>query len=108
MGVQNNLISFEKSYIEDKNLILQMLRFEDKLFLSNEGQNFLNEYGSNITSLEGSKSIQRMTLNHFGLESTDTDLAVYRTIFHHYYRDSTDYDPDVLNSVYYMRENTTG
>lgn len=105
MGIQNNLVSFEKSHIANKDLILSMLKFEDQLFLSKEGQNFLNEYGRNITSLEGSKSIQRMTLNHFGFESKDTDLAIYRTIFQHYYRNSMDYDPDVLNSVYYMREN---
>jgi hypothetical protein len=105
MGIKNNLISFEKTHIKDRDLILRMLKYEDELFLSNEGQNFLHQYGMNTTSLEGSKSIQRKTLNNFGFESTEQDLKKYRTIFQHYYKSSFDYDSDILNSVYYMREN---
>lgn len=105
MGLEKNLIPFEPTHIQDKQLILLMLEYEDKLFLSNEGQQFLQEYGKNITSLEGSKSIQRKTLNNFGFGSTDTDLANYRKIFHYYYKSSDDYDQQILNSVYYMREN---
>jgi hypothetical protein len=82
-----------------------MLKYEDKLFLSDIGQNFLNEYGSNTTSLEGSKSLQRKTLNNFGFESRDLDLENYRSIFHHYYKSFEDYDKEILDSVYYMREN---
>lgn len=105
MGIENKLIPFDLEYIQNKQLILSMLEYEDKLFLSKEGQQFLSEYGSNTTSLEGSKSIQRKTLNNFGFSSTDTDLSNYRKIFHHYYVSSTEYDPQILNSVYYMREN---
>lgn len=105
MGIEKKLIPFGLTYIQNKQLILSMLEYEDKLFLSREGQQFLSEYGSNTTSLEGSKSIQRKTLNNFGFESSDADLANYRKIFHHYYTSSTDYDPQILNSVYYMREN---
>lgn len=105
MGIKNNLISFDETHIRDRDLILRMLKYEDKLFLSNQGQKFLQEYGENTTSLEGSKSIQRMTLNNFGFESTEHDLKKYRTIFHYYYVNSLNYDADILNSVYYMREN---
>lgn len=105
MGIKNNLISFDETHIGDKNLILKMLKYEDELFLSEQGQQFLADYGKNTKSLEGSKSIQRITLNNFGFESTEQDLKKYRTIFHHYYKSSLDYDPDILNSVYYMREN---
>lgn len=105
MGLEKNLISFDLTYIKNKQLILSMLEYEDKLFLSKEGQQFLSEYGLNTTSLEGSKSIQRKTLNNFGFNSSDTDLANYRKIFHHYYVSPTEYDPQILNSVYYMREN---
>lgn len=105
MGIKNNLISFEETHIKDRYLILRMLKYEDKLFLSNQGQKFLQEYGENTTSLEGSKSIQRMTLNNFGFESTEQDLKKYRTIFHYYYVNSLNYDTEILNSVYYMREN---
>lgn len=105
MGIKNNLISFDETHIGDKNLILKMLKYEDELFLSEQGQQFLADYGKNTKSLEGSKSIQRITLNNFGFKSTEQDLKKYRTIFHHYYKSSLDYDPDILNSVYYMREN---
>lgn len=105
MGLEKKLISFGQTQILNKELILKMLKYEDKLFLSDSGQKFLNEYGNNTTSLEGSKSIQRRTLNNFGFESTDLDLNNYRKIFHHYYNDSENYDLDILNSVYYMREN---
>ena len=105
MGIKNNLISFEEIHIADKDLILRMLRYEDALFLSKAGQTFLHEYGMNITSLEGCKSIQRMTLNNFGFQSMESDLKRYRTIFHHYYKSSADYDSDILNAVFYMREN---
>jgi hypothetical protein len=105
MGKKDNLIPFDISIIKNKELILNMLKHEDELFLSEEGQNFLNEYGNNITSLEGSKSIQRQILNNFGFESQDSDLKNYRSIFDNYYNSSKDYDADILNSVYYMREN---
>jgi hypothetical protein len=105
MGIKNNLISFNETHIMNKELILKMLKYEDELFLGNNGQQFLADYGENTTSLEGSKSIQRMTLNNFGFGSTEEDLKKYRTIFHHYYKNSLDYDSDILNSVYYMREN---
>jgi len=105
MGIKKNLISFDETHISNRNLILKMLKYEDELFLSKQGQTFLHEYGMNTTSLEGSKSIQRMTLNNFGFESTEQDLKKYRTIFDHYYVNSLNYDEHVLNSVYYMREN---
>lgn len=105
MGLEKTLMPFNLEYIQNKQLIISMLEYEDKLFLSDVGQQFLSEYGSNTTSLEGSKSIQRKTLNNFGFESTDIDLSNYRKIFHHYYTSSTEYDPQILNSVYYMREN---
>jgi len=79
-----------------------MLKYEDTLYNSLKGQQILKEYG-NI--LEGSKIIQRMTLNNFGFLSGDENLAIYRKIFHHYYKNSTNYDKDILSSVYYMREN---
>ncbi len=105
MGLEKNLISFDESHIKNKELILKMLKFEDELFLSEQGQQFLNDYGNNILSLEGSKSIQRKTLNYFGFESKNSDLKNYRRIFHNYFKSSTNFDSDVMNSVFYMREN---
>lgn len=105
MGLIKNLLPFDTFTIENKELILKMLKYEDELFLSDQGQQFLNEYGNNITSLDGSKSLQRLTLNKFGFKSEDSDLKNYRSIFNHYYNSPTDYNKDILNSVYYMREN---
>lgn len=105
MKLDINLIPFDKSQIENKSLILKMLKFEDDYYLSDEGQQFLKDYGKNTTSLEGSKSIQRLTLNEFGFESKEKDLKNYRSIFNYYYNSPNDYDKDILNSVYYMREN---
>jgi len=81
-----------------------MLNFEDKLYFSNEGQQIILD-NNNLVSLEGSKIIQRITLNNFGFESKDYDLDIYRKIFSYYYKSSIDYDKEILNSVYYMREN---
>ena len=103
--IQTKLIPFTNLNIQDKELIIRMLNFEDKLFLSEYGQNILREYGQNFISLEGSKTIQRITLNNFGFESDSSDLEIYRTIFSHYYKSAQDYDKEILNAVYYMREN---
>lgn len=107
MGKQTeNLKSFRDEDIQNRDLILRMLKYEDELYMSEEGQNLLKQrYMQNISSLEGGKTIQRRTLQHFGYDSTDEDLAKYRTIFYNYYNSPTDYDEDVLKSVYYMREN---
>lgn len=105
MGIKDNLIEFTQEDIDNKELIIKMLTYEDKLFLSDNGQNFLKDYGSKTNSLGGSKSIQRYVLNSFGFSSTNEDLKIYRTIFHNYYNSPTDYDKDILKSVYYMREN---
>jgi len=105
MGIKDNLIEFTQEDINNKELMIKMLTYEDKLFLSDDGQKFLKDYGSKITSLGGSKSIQRYVLNSFSFSSTNEDLKIYRTIFHNYYNSPTDYDKDILKSVYYMREN---
>lgn len=97
---------FTNETINNKSLILDMLRFEDQYYFSDVGQSIMSDTGkNNLFSLDGSKTIQRITLLKFGFNSTDEDLATYRTIFHNYYKSSTDYDKDILSSVYYMREN---
>lgn len=105
MKITSDLIRFTQDVVKNKDLILKMLKYEDTLFLSNNGQQFLNNYGSLTTSIEGSKSIQRCVLSNFGFLSTDEDLKNYRRIFHNYYISPVDYDKEILNSVYYMREN---
>lgn len=101
-----NLRPLTIDIIKDKNFILEMLKFEDEYYFSNEGQSIMADIGkNNIFSLDAVKTIQRITLNHFGFSSTDEDIALYRTIFQHYYTSPLQYDKDILSSVYYMREN---
>lgn len=97
---------FAEEHILNKKLVLKMLQYEDKLYLSDVGQSVLSSPGmSNIYSLEAGKTIQRMTLDHFGFSTSDESVANYRLIFSYYWRSAADYDHDVLSSVFYMREN---
>lgn len=106
MGIlSKKLVDFSIEDIKNKTLVINMLSFEDTLYLSPEGQNILKDYGNNFTSLEGSKIIQKKTLNKFNYSSTLNSLENYRKIFNYYYKSATDYDIDVIKSVYYMREN---
>jgi len=105
MGVTKNKNEFVLEDIKNRELILDMLKYEDTLYLSNEGQSTLRNYGSNFSSLESSKIIQRQTLEKFNFCSSEESLKNYRKIFQHYYRSSIDYDNEILQSVFYMREN---
>jgi len=100
------IVPFTENDILNHENILKMLKYEDELYMSDIGQDIMRDIGkNNIFSLDGGKTIQRMTLQHFGYSSTPNDLAKYRTIFHHYYNGPTTYDKDILQSVFYMREN---
>ena len=106
--VDNHIVlkQFTDVDIKNKELVLKMLKYEDDYYKSTEGQNIIKRKGMhNITSLEGGKTIQRLTLKEFGYNSNTDSLAKYRRIFHNYYNNSKDYDKDILSSVYYMREN---
>lgn len=105
MGVDSSGKVFSYEDIKNRELILKMLEYEDKLYLSDKGQEILKNYGDNFVSLEGSKIIQRMTLQSFGFSSSDDSMKNYRRIFHNYYNSSEDYDKEVLSKVFYMREN---
>lgn len=97
---------FTEENILDRELVLKMLRYEDKLYLSDVGQSIIGNPGmSNIYSLEAGKTIQRMTLDQFGFLASDESVANYRLIFNYYWRSAVDYDKEVLSSVFYMREN---
>ena len=97
---------FTENDILNRELILRVLKYEDELYLSEQGQTIMRDVcKNNIFSLDGGKTIQRMTLQYFGYSSTLEDLKHYRTIFHHYYNSPKDYDKEILASVFYMREN---
>jgi len=98
-------IDFTEETIKNRQLILEMLKWEDQFYFSPQGQSILSSFGDPTTSLDGMKAIQRLTLTHYNFNSSDQSLASYRRIFYHYYKDHNDYDHDIINSVYYLREN---
>ena len=97
---------FTAEDIANRTRIIQMLKYEDSLFLGPEGKRL---FGDNTfhhtTDLETYYTFHRATLAAFGFSATDADVAKYREIFRNYYNGPHDYDAEVLRSVCYMREN---
>ena len=92
--------------IKHRSLVLQMLKFEDSLFLGPEGKRiFADPSFHHLTDLDTYYTFHRQTLHAFGFTTTDEDVKMYREIFRNYYNGPHDYDAEVLNSVCYMREN---
>lgn len=104
MGIQSEVMPFTQANLQDKSLILDMLKAEDKLFFSSHGQEHLQSHGS-IYNTESGKVIQREILKQYGFSTDDDSLKTYRLIIQEYYRSPTDYDKEVLDSVVYLREN---
>jgi len=99
-------IPFTKDDILNRDLIIKMLKYEDEIGKSEIGQSmYRNELNDSFTSLTVEKALNRMTLSHFGFDTTDDSLYNYRSIFLMYYRSPHEYDKEVIDSVYYMREN---
>lgn len=108
MGINNirELKPFTEEDIKNKNLILSMLQFEDQIGKSDEiGKMFQIDSYMGRTSLNVIHAIHRMTLDHFDFDTSNKSVENYRKIFLHYYNSPTDYDEDVINSVYYMKNN---
>ena len=83
-----------------------MLRWEDSYGQGPEGQSvYQSEINQPRTSLEPEYILARIVLSQFGFDTSLESIANYRKIFKHYYRSATDYDHEVINSVYYMRNN---
>lgn len=95
---------FRQSDLDNRKLVIKMLRAEDRLFFSDEGQKHLLEHGG-LGSLEANKVFQRKILDQFGFSCDADSLKMYRSVIHRYYRNALDYDQEVLNSVVYLREN---
>jgi hypothetical protein len=108
MGKKENTDS--KPFLEDditnKSLIIDMLKYEDTIYLGPIGKEI---YGDSLykprISLTPEFTIHRIVLDKFGFDTSDESVQNYRKIFGHYYKSGTDYDNEVLSSVAYMREN---
>lgn len=99
-------MEFTEENIFDRDLILQMLKYENTLYFSKEGQNILSNVGmKNMIKFDGVRTIQRLTLKHFNFSATDESLNTYRKIFFHYYKNSIFYDFEIMESIVYFREN---
>jgi hypothetical protein len=108
MGKQTdeNTVPFTEATVKNKQLIINMLKYEDSLIHGSIGKDiYANEMNRPRISLEPEFSLHRLTLAKFGFTTDDDDVKIYRTIFQNYYNGPHDYDKDVLSSVTYMREN---
>lgn len=108
MGLKNKTVSipFTMDTINDRNLIIQMLKCEDEIIFSEYGQNIYKEIDNHaLSSLVPEYAIHRKVLSDFGFDTSDDSVENYRRIFSHYYNSANDYDAEVLSSVVYMREN---
>lgn len=97
---------FTSDDLMNRSLVINMLKYEEKLTKSEYGQSLYKNPSNNpIVSLTVEKILNRLTLLEFGFNSTDEDVEMYRKIFRTYYKSPVEYDEEVLNSVHYMREN---
>lgn len=96
---------FTHRHVQNKNLVIKMLQYEENLAKSEEGQQRYRDTPKAAESLICEKGFQRDTLHQFRFDTTDKSLEMYRTIFRNYYTSPTDYDKDVMEACYYFRNN---
>ena len=99
-------MSFTEKHIQNKQLILNMLLFEDTLIHSELGKSIYdNDSYEYFTILEAMNVIHRYVLKYFNFHTNEDNIENYRKIFSYYYKSPIDYDKDVILAVSYMREN---
>jgi hypothetical protein len=99
-------IPFTKDHVKDKQLVIQMLKFEDRYTKTTDGQElYKSRLNLTGTTLNVIYAIHRYVLDHFDFDTSDESVETYRSIFKAYYNSPTDYDNDVLSSVFYMKAN---
>jgi hypothetical protein len=100
------LKKFTNETIFNRNLIIEMLKYEDKIIHCDIGKNIYNDNSyEHYTTHEAMYTIHRIVLNEFGFSTTDEDIKTYRKIFQSYYTSPQVYDKEVMDAVSYMREN---
>ena len=104
--IDKDLKPFTTDGIQDRDLVIQMLKYEDSLIHGSlAAELYTTDFYRPRVSLDTEHTLNRATLKQFGFDASDDRVANYRKIFSHYYRSPTDYDKQVMNSVTYMREN---
>lgn len=102
----NNLIPFTIDHVNNKDLVIKMLKKEEELIKSASGQErYKNIYNKPYISLTNEYAFNRKILSLFGFDTSDYSVNNYRSIFRTYYHSPTNYDHDVINSSHYMRNN---
>ena len=103
---QTKSIPFTPDNVKDKELVIKMLQYETEYATSDNGQAlYKNSLNNPLVSLTVEKTLNRITLSHFGFENDDTSVETFRTIFRTYYKSPDDYDEEVINASYYMKGN---
>lgn len=109
MGKDDNIVHlkpFTPNNVTNKQLVIKMLTYETNLAKSEQGQSlYRNPLNNPLVSLHVEKTLNRLTLSHFGFDTNDESVETFRTIFKTYYNSPTDYDPDVIGASYYMKNN---
>jgi hypothetical protein len=100
----------KKKFTEDtltkRELIIDMLKYEDSLIKGKTGEEiYKNPSYKTTQTFDAENAIIRLVLDKFHFETNDDDIKNYNKIFKTYHRSPTDYDSEVVNSVAYMREN---
>ena len=97
---------FNNTALQNKELIISMLKAEETLIRSKYGQDkFKNKLNNSGSSLMLTKAFHREILYKFSFNTSDDDVEMYRSIFRTYFRSPTDYDKDVIEASHYMRNN---
>ena len=98
--------AFTQEHVDNKDLVIQMLTYEDEFSKSDEGQEvYRREFSINKRTVEPMIAIHRIVLDHFGFDTSDSSVKNYRNIFRTYYKSPTEYDKDVMNASFYMKHN---
>jgi hypothetical protein len=108
MGISehNITIPYTVDHIFDRQLVINMLNYEEHVATSDEGQQrYRNKLNRPTISLDNEYAFNRMTLQHFGFNTDNNSVNNYRSIFRTYYHSPDDYDKEVINASYYMRNN---
>lgn len=97
---------FTREDVLNKGLVIKMLNYEEAITRSEIGRNLYSTKSNlPLVTLTVEHILNRLSLAHFGFDTSDDDVEMYRTIFRTYFKSPTDYDADVINAVHYMRNN---
>ena len=75
MGILETNNPFSTTDLNNRDLIIKMLKYEDTIYKSEIGQNAFKSFG--LGQLEPLLVINRMTLIHFGFNTDDNSFYTY-------------------------------